>query len=160
MSLPAKKCYNNYFSNNIKSLSPLSDLNIDMDRKDFIIKSAALCGTASVIAIMDSCQKQSLINFTIDLTLPANAALNRMGGYIVTQNNVFIIKTNNGYNALSLVCTHAGCTVSYNNSLHEFICPCHGGTFNINGAVIGGPPPSALTQYTVTANGNILTVKG
>jgi len=131
-----------------------------MDRKDFIIKSAAICGTASIIGFMDSCQKDSLSAFTVDLTQPANAALLTVGRYIVTQNNIFIMKTSSGYNALSLVCTHAGCTVNYNNSLHEFICPCHGGTYNINGAVLSGPPPSPLAQYTVTVNGNILTVKG
>jgi thiosulfate dehydrogenase [quinone] large subunit len=49
--------------------------------------------------------------------------------------------------AFSAVCTHAGCTVGYDASSDEFICPCHGGRYSARtGAVLGGPPPSPLSQ--------------
>lgn len=47
-------------------------------------------------------------------------------------------------------CTHAGCPVTVQASTAtEFTCPCHGGRFDRNGAVLGGPPPSPLTPIAV-----------
>jgi menaquinol-cytochrome c reductase iron-sulfur subunit len=38
-----------------------------------------------------------------------------------------------------------------------FLCPCHGGVYNEDGSVAGGPPPRALTQYPVRVeDGNVL----
>jgi cytochrome b6-f complex iron-sulfur subunit len=130
-----------------------------MERKDFLLSACALCGVTSVLIFLDSCSKTNLnpVNFTIDLSLPANAALNTVGGYLI-QNNVIVRNTSSGFTALSLICTHQGCTVNYSGS--TFYCPCHGGTYDTNGHVTGGPPPSALQQYTVTKNGTVLTIKG
>jgi Rieske Fe-S protein len=127
-----------------------------MDRKDFIAKCGALCGTATVLGFMDSCQKQAPTTFTIDLSLPANAALHNVGGYVI-QNNTIVMKTSSGYTALSLTCTHAGCTVNYLGA-QGFQCPCHGGMYDANGNVVSGPPPSPLAKFTVSVSGNILTV--
>jgi thiosulfate dehydrogenase [quinone] large subunit len=59
--------------------------------------------------------------------------------------------------AFSAVCTHAGCTVQYQATSKEFICPCHGGTFNARtGQVLGGPPPSPLPSIPVqVSNGQL-----
>ncbi len=47
--------------------------------------------------------------------------------------------------AFSAICTHAGCTVMYEGSSKEFVCPCHGGTYSAQtGQVLGGPPPAPL----------------
>ena len=137
-----------------------------MERKEFLKKSIALCGLSLIPAgIMQSCTKQSFagptnVNFTIDLTNPANASLNNIGGSLVI-NGVIVIRSGNiTFNALSATCTHGGCTVGYNAKGIIIVCPCHGGTYNpTTGAVLAGPPPSALTKYTVTQDGNILTVK-
>jgi thiosulfate dehydrogenase [quinone] large subunit len=49
--------------------------------------------------------------------------------------------------AFSAVCTHAGCTVGFDASAKEFVCPCHGGRYSARtGAVLGGPPPSPLPR--------------
>ncbi|NJM06903.1 FAD-dependent oxidoreductase [Candidatus Gracilibacteria bacterium] len=40
----------------------------------------------------------------------------------------------------SAVCTHAGCTVGWNNAEQSWDCPCHGGRFDRNGDVLEGPP--------------------
>lgn len=45
---------------------------------------------------------------------------------------------------LSGTCTHLGCTVRWNGDAGEFQCPCHGGRFAPDGAVIAGPPPAPL----------------
>ena len=54
--------------------------------------------------------------------------------------------------AFSAVCTHAGCTVGYQNG--QIVCPCHGGTFDASsGAVVSGPPPSGLARKRVVESG-------
>jgi thiosulfate dehydrogenase [quinone] large subunit len=59
--------------------------------------------------------------------------------------------------AFSAVCTHAGCTVQFEPSSMQFICPCHGGTYSAKtGQVLGGPPPSPLPSIPVhVVNGEI-----
>jgi cytochrome b6-f complex iron-sulfur subunit len=62
-----------------------------------------------------------------------------------------------GYIALSRVCTHLGCLVNYDKTKQIFICPCHAGTFDLEGNVISGPPPQPLPKFAVkVADGNIV----
>lgn len=127
-----------------------------MDRKAFFKTTCAVCGVGATIAFLEGCAKQQgFTPFTVDLTLASNASLAHTGGSVINGNTI-VIKTSTGYEALSLICTHAGCTVNYTGS--GFYCPCHGGRYNNTGAVTGGPPPAPLTKYTVSKTGNILTV--
>ena len=136
-----------------------------MERKDFLKTACALCGVALVPSvIIESCKKKdyagpSNVNFTLDLSQSANAALNNAGGYIITNGLIIIRVDNTTFDALSATCTHQGCTVGYQSSSQHLVCPCHGGTYDLTGKVLSGPPPSALKTYTTTLNGNILTVK-
>jgi len=58
----------------------------------------------------------------------------------------FIVNHNGELFALSPVCTHLGCFVNWHSINQQFICPCHGGKYDITGNVIGGPPPAPLTR--------------
>jgi nitrite reductase/ring-hydroxylating ferredoxin subunit len=49
-----------------------------------------------------------------------------------------------GLHTYSAVCTHLGCTVTWNNSEKSFDCPCHGSRFSASGNVINGPANIAL----------------
>ena len=46
--------------------------------------------------------------------------------------------------ALSATCTHLGCQVAWVAKDKKFRCPCHGGVFGADGAVLEGPPPRPL----------------
>jgi cytochrome b6-f complex iron-sulfur subunit len=71
--------------------------------------------------------------------------------------SIIIHTKDKGYIALSRVCTHLGCLVNYDKARQIFICPCHGGTFDLEGNVISGPPPLPLPRYAVkVADGNIV----
>jgi cytochrome b6-f complex iron-sulfur subunit len=61
--------------------------------------------------------------------------------------------------AVSPVCTHAGCTVDWDRAQELFICPCHGGRFNPDGTVSGGPPPKPLTTFEAKIEGDQVLVK-
>lgn len=51
-------------------------------------------------------------------------------------------QTENEVAAISLVCTHLGCTV--NRVETGFLCPCHGSQYDSDGIVVGGPAPKTL----------------
>lgn len=58
---------------------------------------------------------------------------------------VYVLRTQDGgWQALSPSCTHLGCPVRWAEPSRKFICPCHGGIFDENGANVGGPPKRPL----------------
>ncbi len=58
-----------------------------------------------------------------------------------------IIHSDNRWGALSLTCTHLGCTVEETGD--GFACPCHGSRYDENGKVVRGPAPRQLRQLRV-----------
>ena len=58
--------------------------------------------------------------------------------------------------ALSTRCNHLGCPVRYTDASKKFICPCHGGVYDFEGKVDGGPPVRPLDRfYTRIRNGQL-----
>lgn len=53
----------------------------------------------------------------------------------------------NSYIAISTACTHLGCPVRFTAAAQRFICPCHGGVYDIVGKVTGGPPVRPLDRF-------------
>ena len=80
--------------------------------------------------------------------------------YSVNNKPVIVINTQNGYAALSAVCTHLGCIVFWNEQRQVIACPCHEAYFNTNGVVISGPPPAPLEPYRVQVEGDQIYVEG
>jgi menaquinol-cytochrome c reductase iron-sulfur subunit len=56
--------------------------------------------------------------------------------------------------AYDIHCTHLGCPLQYVEGARSFLCPCHGGQFNRDGNVVGGPPPRALTHFATKLEGD------
>lgn len=62
----------------------------------------------------------------------------------------------NRYVAISSSCMHLGCPVNFVPAAQRFICPCHGGVYDIQGKVNGGPPVRPLDRYyTRVVNGRV-----
>ncbi len=53
----------------------------------------------------------------------------------------------NEYIAISTRCMHLGCPVRYVPASERFICPCHGGVYDNEGKVEGGPPVRPLDRF-------------
>ena len=51
------------------------------------------------------------------------------------------------YIAISTRCAHLGCPVRFVAAAGNFICPCHGGVYDFEGKVIGGPPVRPLDRF-------------
>ena len=102
------------------------------------------------------------IDFTLDVTDPANARLNDPAfGYVYgASGRVIVAKTAaGGYVALSAACTHQGTSVQFQPGSSQFQCPNHGSVFNLNGSVSMGPASVALQSYSVVQTGNVLRIK-
>ena len=52
-------------------------------------------------------------------------------------------------NVLSNSCAHLGCPVRWSMEKRLYLCPCHGGLYDINGGWVGGPPPRGMYRYIV-----------
>jgi cytochrome b6-f complex iron-sulfur subunit len=63
-----------------------------------------------------------------------------------------------GYIALSLRCTHLGCSINWEEKQKRFICPCHASAFDMNGGVRNSPAPKALDYYPVVIENGIVKV--
>lgn len=59
---------------------------------------------------------------------------------------IFIVNTGKELFALSSTCTHLGCLINWYRPENRFLCPCHGGQYDISGNVIEGPPPAPLKR--------------
>jgi menaquinol-cytochrome c reductase iron-sulfur subunit len=58
--------------------------------------------------------------------------------------------------AISTRCAHAGCPVRWVTAAQRFVCPCHGGVYDFEGKVTGGPPVRPLDRFdTRVKNGQV-----
>ena len=71
---------------------------------------------------------------------------------------VFIVASSGGPVVFSAICSHLGCLVSYHKEKQEFICPCHGGKYDLTGRNIFGPPPAPLTRFPLKIQDGMLLV--
>ena len=88
--------------------------------------------------------------------IPAN------GGIVVNLavGHVALIDAEGELRAFSAVCTHLGCIVkSEPTDHHALYCACHGGMFDRQGEVVGGPPPRPLPRYPVEVRDGQVFVK-
>jgi Rieske Fe-S protein len=53
----------------------------------------------------------------------------------------------NRWVAISTRCAHLGCPVRWVPAAERFICPCHGGVYDLEGVRVGGPPPRPLDRF-------------
>jgi Rieske Fe-S protein len=65
----------------------------------------------------------------------------------VRQGSEDLEEDENGYVAISTRCAHLGCPVRFVQSAGNFLCPCHGGVYDFEGKVIGGPPVRPLDRF-------------
>jgi thiosulfate dehydrogenase (quinone) large subunit len=76
---------------------------------------------------------------------------------------VIVQLANGTFVAFDAVCTHAGCTVEWDQADRVLVCPCHAAVFDAEhaAAVVQGPAPTPLTSLPLVidpATGTILLV--
>lgn len=142
-----------------------------MKRNEFFTTLGLSAGTLVFAPFLVSCSKSSTlstdpgtggvggaIDFTLDLTLSANSALNSNGGSLL-KSGVIVARTSTGtFVAVASACTHQGFTLAFDNTNTQFHCANHGSNFGITGSVINGPATVALKSYNTQLNGTSLRV--
>jgi len=68
---------------------------------------------------------------------------------------VYIVRSPDGFYAISSVCTHLGCITQWKPEDGLIECPCHGSKFKPDGVKVAGPAPLPLPHFQIT-----LTVDG
>jgi Rieske Fe-S protein len=132
----------------------------DFSRRDFLKLATTGLLTASGLLGFGA-----LLRFLGYATAPAPKTefdLGAMSKYPVGSRTVFpdvpavLIHTENGFSALSLICTHLGCTVETKSD--GFACPCHGSLYSKDGNVLRGPAQKPLRALLVEQkpDGNLI----
>jgi Rieske Fe-S protein len=65
---------------------------------------------------------------------------------------------NSKYIAISSRCAHLGCPVRWVDAAERFICPCHGGVYDLLGRRVGGPPVRPLDRFYTRVEGEFVQI--
>jgi len=114
-------------------------------RRSFLKKAWAVLGVIASIEVLA---------ITANFLMPANrkrsasdsqklrniGTVNDFGIGSVTpfrSGQFYLVRMEDGvFLAISLKCTHLGCSVGWDSAKNEFICPCHSSLFDIKGNVL------------------------
>ncbi|MCS7010107.1 MAG: Rieske (2Fe-2S) protein [Anaerolineales bacterium] len=91
-----------------------------------------------------------LENFEIGKPTLVTFVRSRVNGWEKTSSSygVFVLrKSETDVVVFSNLCTHLHCRVNWVEEKRAFVCPCHDAAFDIDGNVLGGPPPRPLDRY-------------
>jgi cytochrome b6-f complex iron-sulfur subunit len=136
-----------------------TELKETSSRRDFFSKLWAILG---MVAFAE------LVFFTVSLLRPgkkfqkenpgsAKIIAGKVDDFIVNSvtadrvHRYFLIRNEDGgFLALSLICSHLGCSVLWDEVKKQFNCPCHSSAFDKLGNVINSPAPRALDYFPVS----------
>lgn len=137
----------------------------DMDRRQFVelTLGVALCsglvGCASMVT-----HRVAPVDGTVRLSLDDHTGLQSAGGSLRVlpdgfEDPIYVLALGDGgYAAVSPICTHRGCTVDVHGDL--LVCPCHGSTYDRQGAVLEGPAERPLGRFeTRVGEGRVLLIR-
>ncbi len=92
------------------------------------------------------------------LVSAAAADVPNNGALLFRDERLALFRDGEGFYALSLICTHLGCTVTVTED--ALSCPCHGSRFDRQGTVLTGPADRALVRLKVEVRGELVEVVG
>lgn len=139
-----------------------------MDRKDFL-DGIGTSATAFPLIYCIGCRKTdgrssaeiadpTRLDFTLDLSLVANAAL-LINGRSLVSNGLIVARTGAGtYIAVQRSCTHGSYSLISQSANNRFYCLNHHTTFSENGSVTNGQASRSLTVYNTQLTGTTLKI--
>lgn len=136
--------------------------NDKLSRRQFVQLTGSILiasmSASTLMALFQGCYKDSSNPVqpppqgkTFTIKLSEHPELAQVGGFKtfnVDSSPIIVFRTGQTtFTALSMICTHQGCTVNWVNSSQQFQCPCHGSKYDKNGRVIQGPATQNLQTY-------------
>ncbi len=157
----------------VRKLQEKGVLNMDgqpMPRRKFLINlalawatfAAAVGGAVTVLSAFFIPR----VDFTkVDIFkvgAPDNFPKNTVDESFKASQGVWMVNDGQKIFAISIVCTHLGCTPNWMPNESKFKCPCHGSGFTLQGVNFEGPAPVPLRRYEVSLadDGQIVVNKG
>ena len=134
-----------------------------MRRRQFLgrlavgLAAGALPGCASVAAY-----RGELAGGRVQVRIPeSEEAAGNQGAILVRvpeiPDGLLLVNMGDGrMHALSAHCTHLGCQVRPGRNF--LTCPCHGSTFDLEGAVVRGPAPKSLPRFEARRSGDLVEI--
>ncbi|MCX6037022.1 MAG: Rieske 2Fe-2S domain-containing protein [Chloroflexi bacterium] len=125
--------------------------NRTLSRRDFLKLASAAILTASGLLGLEglfrflNTQTEPLPPTEFDLGLASNYPPGSRT--LLPDIPALLLHAQSGYSAISLVCTHLGCSVE--SKPEGFACPCHGSRFDPQGNVTRGPANKPLRSLRV-----------
>ena len=126
----------------------------DLPRRDFLVGVCGLVGLGLGAALLtdDAAAADGITRLPdgrIEVAVSKVPALSKVGGAVLLGNvkgvPTAVVRTGNtAYRALDLRCTHQGVPVKQSGS--QWLCPAHGSTFALDGAVRMGPAIASLAR--------------
>jgi len=109
----------------------------------------------SLQQVLEADEPQANEPLQIVLSFREHRELSRVGGSQVIESprgKLIVARVDeSSFVALSAICTHKGCEVEYRANAKEFVCPCHGARYGLDGLVRRGPAKKPLAQFNAEA---------
>ncbi|MDD2851107.1 MAG: Rieske (2Fe-2S) protein [Desulfuromonadaceae bacterium] len=128
---------------------------IPQSRRHFITTIILLAASAGLLwryLTPSATKRRTALATAARVSVPAEGAL------VFREQRIALMRTGESFYALSLVCTHLGCTVAVTET--GLSCPCHGSRFDQRGLVLQGPADKPLQQYSIEEHNGIIEVYG
>ncbi len=123
----------------------------NISRRDFLkLSTNSLLAAAGLLGLGGLIR---YLSYQFDPTPPSEFDIGPASDYRLNSRTVIayipaiIIHDKAGLHAISLVCSHLGCTIEQRN--FGFECPCHSSRYDMNGVVLKGPATANLRQLRV-----------
>jgi menaquinol-cytochrome c reductase iron-sulfur subunit len=79
---------------------------------------------------------------------------------IISEKAIYVLPPEDGtVRILSPICPHLGCSVPWNETKQEFICPCHVAAFAMDGTKVSGPAPRSMDDLESKIENGMLKVR-
>lgn len=136
-----------------------------LPRRDFLLLFTGWLGTLGSLAAASLAGMRGLLPNLLDepdrrFRAGKPEAYPDQSVHFLEEIRTYLVRENEGFRALSGVCTHLGCTVNHADG--GFRCPCHGSVFDEHGKVLSGPAPRPLESYALalSRDGRLVVDRG
>ena len=134
----------------------------EFDRRAFFTKiglgSLGIAAAGTVVFTYEFLSPNVLFepSAIVNVGKPENFAVNSVT--MDVNSGIYLVRADEGFFALSAVCTHLGCLTAWNQDLGIIVCPCHGSKFTRTGEKIEGPAPKPLPwlKTSVSDEGDLI----
>ncbi|HLQ52428.1 MAG TPA: ubiquinol-cytochrome c reductase iron-sulfur subunit [Terriglobales bacterium] len=148
-----------------EAVKPEESVRAEIGRRDFFNAMAAgafgIAGLGAVVVTYGYLLPNALFEPSMSFRAGAPDLYPLDSVTYIQDQQVYIVRTGEGFYAVSAICTHLGCNTQWKPEVNLIACPCHGSKFKSDGTKVEGPAPRSLPHFpiTLTPDGELLVDK-